>query len=302
MGIPIKSVVIEGTDLSGKTSLYGAIHKRTGFKHNIQDRSCLSMLCYARLYGRPDEPHRRGLNKELCDLNNFIVVLLLPRDEILRRLSLRGDEFQDAVSLMRLYDIFVEEVQKIQGAPNVLVVSDVLALDDLARLVVGRLETYETAPPLEAGRMLPQLLSSLSVNEAQVHLEMVLDPMYRDHSVLSDPRETHYYNGIIESCAKVIRKELEGDNPYGKPQDLSSRRFFYHSDTCISTVHFLPRDGDVRVLCGLRSTDVDRNGEIDTRFLSHLACLIPRTFEWPASRIFVSLFFNSAHIRTDIVG
>lgn len=300
MSLPVKYVVIEGTDLSGKTSLYGGIHKKTGFKYNIQDRSYLSMLCYARLYGRNEEAHRRGLNEEINNLNNFIVVLLLPKQEIFARYEKRGDDAQNLDSLSSLHDIFFEEVQKIRHAPNVLVIEETLSLSDLTEKVVSKIASYEFSSPDDVGGHLRQLVGGSRSFEEQVQLEMVLCPNHRDPEILNDPRESNYYWGILGSCRKVIAKEINGNNPYNAPQGLDSRRYFYSNDTCISSVHFLPRGGDVKVLCTLRSTDAMRNGEIDVRFLAHLACKITNEFNWPARKIFLRLLFNSAHIRTDI--
>ena len=74
---PIDYIFIEGPDCSGKTTLYEMIHKETGYKWNIQDRSSLSMLVYAKLYKRDTFIEVERLHKELNDLNNKIVILLL---------------------------------------------------------------------------------------------------------------------------------------------------------------------------------------------------------------------------------
>ena len=104
--IHIKRVICEGCDCSGKSTLYRNLHKETGFKYNIQDRSALSMLCYARLYGRDETEHRRNLLEELCDANHYFVILMPPLETLLGRLRSRGDEFQNVASLTRLQAIF----------------------------------------------------------------------------------------------------------------------------------------------------------------------------------------------------
>ena len=40
---PINQIILEGPDLSGKTTLYNSIHKLTGNKWNIQDRRNASL-------------------------------------------------------------------------------------------------------------------------------------------------------------------------------------------------------------------------------------------------------------------
>ena len=52
MRFPTQQLVLEGPDLSGKTTLYNMLHKATGYRWNIQDRSSLSMVVFAKLYNR----------------------------------------------------------------------------------------------------------------------------------------------------------------------------------------------------------------------------------------------------------
>ena len=47
---PIEKIIIEGPDLAGKTTLYDKMHKISKYRWNIQDRSALSMLIYAKMY------------------------------------------------------------------------------------------------------------------------------------------------------------------------------------------------------------------------------------------------------------
>ena len=62
---PINYLIIEGPDLSGKSTLYQNIHDMTDYKWNIQDRSALSMLVHAKLYGRPEFDYIEALKKEI---------------------------------------------------------------------------------------------------------------------------------------------------------------------------------------------------------------------------------------------
>ena len=82
MKFDLKTVVLEGVDCSGKTTAFRNIHKLTGFKWNIHDRSTLSMLCYAVMYNR-DVAHWRGLlQEEINDLNNVVGIMMPPVDVI----------------------------------------------------------------------------------------------------------------------------------------------------------------------------------------------------------------------------
>jgi thymidylate kinase len=299
--IPIRSVVLEGVDCSGKSSLYSCLHKVTGFKYNIQDRSALSMLCYARLYGRDETVHRARLIEELCDANNVMVVLMPPLSVVLQRFRDRGDEFQDESSLTKLYRIFLEEVSKMDDVPNVLVVTSLSKLEDLTAAVAGRIQEYSDQTPGVFGKSISRWTKLMPRNEVNFRATFQIPDDHTDFSVYNDPHEGDYYNEIRHKCEDVIHDEISGKNPYGTPQGLDSRRFYYSSDTCISSIHFLPRDGRVKVVCTLRSTDAVKNGSIDLRFLSTLSTEVPKKFGWPADTVELTVNFNSLHVRNDKV-
>lgn len=297
--MPIRQIIVEGCDRQGKSTLIRELHKQTSFKYNIHDRSCMSMLCYSRLYDRGEDMeahYRRMLSQELSDLNNFYIVMMLPLEENLRRLRKTGDEFQDEESLRKLYNIFAYETNEICSMPNVTVIRTMQEARDIAQFIrLEDLDTYENS--------LPDLFSATrcslkSENQFTVNINVSTD--HFDDFIMTNEREAHYYAGIIQKCIDTIDDEYAGKNIYGVPQDDNSRRFYYSSDTCISSIHFLPRNSGLKVLCTLRSTDAKKNGELDIRFLAHLSALIPRTFGWKIDNdIELIMRFNSSHIRND---
>jgi len=299
--IPIRYIILEGTDCSGKTSLYNTFHKLSKFKYNIHDRSFLSMLCYARLYGRDETFYRDSLREELCDVNNYMVVLMPPKSVILERLSARGDEFQDSSSVIKLYDIFEDEVRRIQELPNVLIVRTVDDVENLSKLVLKNVSIYEKFTPSLVGSLMRMWTKSSNNSEVQLRAHLQVDTNYDDVDIMSDEREGEYFTEIFRKCISVIEDEMSGKNPYNAPQDLTSRRFYYTSDTCISSIHFMMRDGRLKVLACLRSTDAVRNGSLDLRFLTHLSAVIPRRFEWSPQQIDLEVRYNSLHVRHDKV-
>lgn len=301
MSIPVKYVVLEGPDAVGKTTLYSAIHKTTKFRYNIHDRSCLSMLCYARLYGRDEAQHRSALLSELCDANNFIVVLMLPREVVKERLVARGDEFQDESSLMRLYDIFEEEVCLIRHLPNVHVVELVSSATDMAADIAMELAVYSEKSPKEFGHVISAWTSLASSDEVQMRVLFNLRSGRRDPQILEHPHESEYYKGILKATREVFDKEIAGLNPYGVPQGKDSRRFYYNSDTCISSIHCLPRGDVFKVIATLRSTDAVRNGSPDLQFLEFLSTDLQTRHCWGTSKVDLEVMFNSLHVRRDKV-
>ncbi len=109
------NLTLEGPDLSGKTTVYNLLHKKTGFSRNIQDRSCLSMLCYAILYDRDVTKWRKNLSRELSNLNNRTIILLPDFSTLADRYHTRGDEIQNLDSLEELYCIFSQEAKRISN-------------------------------------------------------------------------------------------------------------------------------------------------------------------------------------------
>jgi tRNA uridine 5-carbamoylmethylation protein Kti12 len=296
--LPIRYIIVEGPDCAGKTSFCASLNKAVGFVRNIRDRSYLSTLCYARLYSRDCvEQLRNELREELCDANNYLIVLMPPRNVILDRLRSRGDEFQDDVSIMRLYNIFSEEVEKIANLPNVLVIKSEMSSQDLASLAAKNIAVYESFTPSLVGSLMRMWADMSSNEEVQFRLRINVPIDHRDDEVMEDPHEKEYYSDILKTCSSIIDAEVAGRNPYGSPQELDSRRFYYSSNSCISSIHFLPRAGKLKVICTLRSTDAVKNGGIDLRFLAHLSAEIPRWHAWHPEEITLDVNYNSLHIR-----
>ena len=100
------NINIEGPDCSGKTTLYNRLHKETDFKYNIQDRSCMSMFVYAKMYNRDTTVWFNKILDDLKRLDTLNIVLLPSEEVILKRLKERGDEFQDKSSIIEVRNYF----------------------------------------------------------------------------------------------------------------------------------------------------------------------------------------------------
>lgn len=305
MKLPLRYVIFEGPDLAGKSSLIKEVHKSCGYVYNLIDRSYLSRVCYARQFKRNVEIEREGLQKELSNLNNQIVILFPSKAEILRRYKDRGDEIQDEKSLESLWKIYEDEINKIKNFPNVFVL-DCDSVEDwnlrsLVIQVVGHLYMRENSKIGSVGKSVSDWVNSLESPESVVDLSFEISSKHKEPGALTlNPKETEYYKETEKETKRIIQDELDGKNPYGLKQTIDSRRFYYSSDTCISSIHFLPRGKNLKVMCVLRSTDVDRNAVCDLTFLSYLSSEINRYFKWSCNKIEVNVRFNSAHVRTDL--
>lgn len=299
--LPVKYVILEGPDCSGKSSLYSTLNKATQYKRNIKDRSFLSTLCYARLYERDAVTElRESLYEELCDMNNYLIVLLPSSETLVQRLLHRGDDFQNIESLARLRTIYEEEVSRIDRLPNVLLVKEDLDISALTEKCHKNLLQYEQLTPAVLGSLTRMWTKLSTNNEVQARVRFILDPSYSDNNVMQVEHEWEYYESILSQCNEVIKKEIAGENPYGAPQDLTSRRFYYSSETCISSIHFMNRADKLKVFVTLRSTDSVKNGSVDLRYLCHLSAEVARTNKWNPSQIQLFVNYNSLHVRETV--
>ena len=294
--IPIDNVLIDAPDCCGKTTLYAGLHKATGFKYNVQDRSNLSMLCYARLYGREETHHLDALCREVACANNFYVVPLMPLPVVLDRLYRRGDECQDEASLTRLHELFESVVGVLERLPNVHVVRKVMSKEETASEVKDAIGRYSDMSGADLGDLLSLWVPKEGLRETQFRARLDVSPDHVDDEIMSDSHEGEYYDTILKALRSIVSDEIAGRNPYGKPQGRDSRRFFYADRSCISSIHFLPRAEATKVIVGLRSTDAVRNGRKDLRFLQHLAATIPREFGWKPEKIELDVTFDSLHV------
>ena len=291
------TIVLEGPDLAGKTTLYNSIHKETGYKWNIQDRSFLSMVCFARQFGRDDTHLRVGLNQELLNLNNRLVVLLPSFNVLAKRFKKRGDEIQSLASLEKLYEIFYDEVQKIKHFPNVLIMHDIdVPIEDNVKSVVSFVGNLDDTNPLCAGELIKSLLCNGPDNELTVRANFHGNIAEPDDSILCDPHEGDYYKNILWDFENTIRKELRGLNPYNKPQDMSSRRFYYTSDSCISSIHLMPRGENLKCFATFRSTNAVINSGIDLEFVHYLVHRLGCKYFYNCKKFDMSVIMNSAHL------
>jgi len=267
--VPVNYILLEGTDLSGKTTLYNSIHRNTGFEWNIQDRSALSMLCYARLYGRDPVRWREQLREEINNLNNRHIVLMPDEATILTRLADRGDEFQDAQSIIKLRGIFEEEVALISGYPNVLVVRTPMGHQDLADHCIRWVrESMERSTKQLADEV--QAHAEASGGETfrlSVDLNLGSGFPERNLACLDVEDEREYYSRIRDAFSEKIMSEVRGSNEYRKEQDERSRRFVHAEDTCISLLHAMVRQRKLHMTAVLRSSNVVKTLPHDLDFL-----------------------------------
>jgi hypothetical protein len=289
---PIEKIIIEGPDLAGKTTLYNKIHEISKYRWNIQDRSALSMLIYAKMYNRDTFHLVENLKKELFNLNNQIVLLLPPFEVLAKRFQHRGDPIQNIISLKKLHNIYAEFEKEYGSLPNVTIIKKEIN-DQMYSSIVGRFLGMENHTTIHH-------FPGMCVNSAdtQDDKEVVgLRLTYFDDGEFADVKqelleyegEKEYYDKIEQQLrAKML------DNACTN-QDSSSRRIIYHDDSCISLAHFLIRDQIFDAKFFLRSSNVKDTLKYDINFIHYLTSVVYKIYECKQP-VQIEATLNSAHI------
>lgn len=290
------NINIEGPDCSGKTTLFKRLHEKTDFKFNIQDRSCMSMYVYSKMYDREDSSI--WFDKILDDLKRLdtLYIVLLPAESvILSRLSDRGDDFQDESSIIEVRKHFRNIAKMGFGSfPNVLVLEE----DNLEQNVNKAINFINTLNSMPGQELIKSLVFNSGRNElVDVQCKEVVDRDKLDITVLDFPEEKEYYEKIEYEFFNKIFREFTGLNSYGKPQKHDSRRFVYTDESCISMIHVLWRQNKLNVVATLRSSNVTKTLWADYEFLKILSVRTADEMSLP-NDVLIELTVNirSAHI------
>ncbi len=298
----LNNITLEGPDLAGKTSVFDAIHKETGFKYNIQDRSELSMLCYAELYGRDTRIWHKRLRDRLNRLNDRMIVILPTIDAIFERYRWRGDEIQDEISLKKLHKIFTKHVKKYSDYSTLgVILGDQGSIDDVTKLCCSWLKSKETK---NLNYIIEDIIDNASASNNEAHpVTFQIDmKSYLNRNdladIMLDKNENEYYKSILKNVIKNIDRELTGFNEYDKQQNpLTTRRFIHTEPTCISLFQTMNRKDRVDFYAVCRSSDTVKTFPSDLHFLVYLSQYVIRYLDLEdKNEINLNVTMHSAHI------
>lgn len=295
---PAENVFIEGPDLSGKTTLVKNIHLKTKYKWHISDRSKISRLIFAEMFGRDTVGLKKEFLYEVSNLNNRYVFILPSFKTIKERYFLRGDDIHNLESLEESYKMFQSAFVNFGRFSNVFAISSdtperveelsMKHLTSVENLSLENISSYaqtfiKVFPRKECNDLRFTIVDDCSFSEA-------------DPSILNTQGEEEYYSRIFKSIMRKIDSELLGINEYARVEGFDSRRFIYTDDTCISMIHALNREGilDIRFVC--RSTDMINKFYHDLRFLYFVGSKIYEKIGNSCNTTRMHFTLNSAHI------
>ena len=302
MKFPTQQLVLEGPDLAGKTTLCLDIHKLTKYRWNIQDRSALSMLIFAKFYNRDSFDLVENFKNELYNLNNRFIMLLPSWDIISKRYTQRGDELHSLISLKQTYNLFKEAIEEFGSYPNVMVARS----ENCLQLIVHNLLSIENFSLKQIQQQVCQLADNSENKEALgINFTIYDDCSFKqlDEQALDYEKEKDYYKSIRKSIKQKIDNELLGKNKYRRKETKESRRFIYTGDSCISLAHFNYRKDCLDCHFVLRSSNVRDTLYYDLNFLYSLCKLVFNQLELN-DKVYCRARFtiNSAHIPNIIEG
>lgn len=297
-------VILEGSDCSGKTTLYESLHKSTNYRYNIHDRSNLSMYIYSDLYGREDSSKwYQEFWKEIFEFNTLYVILI-PKESVLKdRFEKRGDDKQNLESILKINKKYKELCNFYfrDMFANILTINveEETTTEEIVKTIQNRLETFELLNPAEVIKTSVFASGNNEITNVKVK-DLVYSPdkTFRDviWDVLNYPPEKEYYEKIRIEIDRLIDKELFGLNEYSVPQKIDSRRFIYTSNTCISMVHAMYRNNVLDVKSVLRSSNVSKTLWADYEFLKIICLDIAKKLDLNCD-VYLSLEVRSAHIN-----
>lgn len=151
----IETIVIEGCDLTGKTTLKNDLNKLSNHRWNVIDRSHLTCVIYGMLYKRDNIPtYLKGLEKYQDDMKNIIIVLHPSWEEIERRYAIRGDEIQNLNSLKEIYFLYDYAINNLLNPKNSFVFKENTVN---VKKLISSLIKYECLPSAEQKKFLDNL-------------------------------------------------------------------------------------------------------------------------------------------------
>ena len=297
---PTNYVILEGPDLAGKTTFYNQIHKKTGYRWNIQDRSCLSMCVHADQYNRNVLHHKLNFDTELLNLNNRFVVVLPSLDEIVKRYAARGDEIQSLTQVKNLHKTFEFHAKQLENFPHVFVLRSEDLDKNVAR-VCDQINTFENASIEEIAILIKQFaLNSPNFEATPLSFTLYDNGVFESASpeIMGYEPEKEYYDKILTGILTKIRDEIKGNNCYNLPQSVNSRRFIYTNDSCLSLIHATYRDNLLDMHFVARSSEVSKTFPYDLKFLFFLSKMVYSELNLTPDQDIVRMRFNlnSGHI------
>lgn len=305
-------VCIDGVDCSGKTTLWNAIHKASGYRWKLEDRSFVTMVVYARHHERKKAAdYHRQLIRDLNNLNNKYVLINPSWNTIEERFNVRGDDLHSLEDLKKIHAHYADIIKEVEKFPNVYVIDSSEDAQETAKKISTWLDNQENSSIDKVVDLVRQHASnSKNLETSPLNFSFVINGNFpEDQPQILDSKwvksrfpaikeaTVEEFNEMVHKFSKTLDDELKGINIYNKPQDLSSRRFIFTQDACVSFVQTMFRDGMMKFYVTCRSSHVVNVFPADIRLLYHMCKIAHQKLDLSKdTKVLFEFTLNSAHI------
>lgn len=314
MELETLKVCIDGVDCSGKTTLWNKLHKLSNYRWKLEDRSFVTMVVYAKLHGRKKiRDYERQLMNDLSNLNNKYVLINPSWEVVESRFHSRGDDLHDLEAMRKIHAIYAELISKVSKFPNVLVLTEenpedaakkahewLLSQNDIdVNGLISLIQQRVRAEP--TGEVSPLRFSFLESGDFPEDEPRILDVNYiRENHPAIKPATVSEFNEMIEGFSDIVDKELRGDNLYGRKESVTSRRFVFTQNSCVSFIQAMIRDEMLKFYVTCRSSHVIDIFPADIRLMYHMAKIIRDKLKvfglGQEAKTLFEFTLNSAHV------
>ena len=301
-------LIWEGNDKSGKTSLIKAFNKATNFKYSNIDRFSGTSFSYANFWSRKALELSSYIEQDFKIRNDALLIYLEVPLEIAKKRFIEHNEkdlnIEDYEKLKICYEEYLsltslKYIRIDTSRPIEVCVQQIIDFIDYNRIInldseYERVEDYILKFGEKVG-------NTKEVKNVELHFD--LDTLeYTDENYMFRSN----YENVITKKFEIEKTEYDNiyynlrntiylKKDYLKTQDINSRQFIYHSESCISYLQLLFRNNILTANVTFRSCNVHDNLLAD---LLALIMIVKRLNEeyFNSENIKFNINISSAHI------
>ena len=294
----------DGTDKVGKDTLIAAFHKATGYQYSAINRWSGTSYAYAKFWKR-DLDFKSYLLQDLEIMNSGLLIYLEASDAVIARRFFETAEKD--IPLDRLQELKAYYEEYLAKTPLFYVrINTDKPIEDCVSQIQAAIELFEHESIVDKVKRLQKAILAFGDDVSgtkelrNIKLEFTdntefkgLKSYIHDNNLLLHS-EWPEYQVISANIRNIIRLKLD----YFKSQDIYSRQFVHHSDSCISFVQILLRNNVLEMIVHMRSCNAVKNLLMDLYALNQIWQVV-HSYYARQSAYKMTIYISSAHIFTD---
>jgi len=298
--IPI--LAFDSPDKCGKDTLIAAFHKATGYKYPAINRFTGTSISYADFWNRDlDEQPYLEIEAGLFD-KVLLIYLDAPQDVLAKRFKEHNEK-----------DIKIEDMNKLKNCYGRYLDKTLLPyieidtsqpIEDCIKEIVDFIEKQEDEDIIsKQNRLIKGIknfgnrventkeLTNIELKFKPEEIDLIAARMTEAKAWELINEEAPEYAEIFCTLNNSIRLKLN----YFKSQNLNSRQFVYHSDSCLSKYQLIKRGDTLNVFVNMRSCNIAKMLIADYYGICSIAKSLNESY-FKCKDINVTLNITSAHL------